>query len=106
VINIKLYSDDPVLAAAYPDLAAQNIANNCVANQPTPPAAGMKFKLAVGGDPNDPNNPPQPLQNVPAGAGKDGVTFGTGTTTVYLPSGWAICTATPCPGTTTYVFTY
>jgi len=101
VINIKLFSH-PDLAAAYPDLAAQDNANNCVANQPTPPEPGMKFKLLMNGDANE---PPEPFQFV-EGLGKRGITFGTGTTTVYLPSGWAICTAQPCPGDTKYVFTY
>jgi hypothetical protein len=50
-------------------------------------------KAAIGGE---------PIQDVNA---PDGITFGDGTTTVYLPSGWAICTAAPCPGTVTYVFT-
>jgi hypothetical protein len=45
----------------------------------------------------------EPIQDVNA---PDGITFGTGTTTVYLPSGWAVCSATPCPGTTTYKYTY
>jgi hypothetical protein len=96
VINIKLYNDGGPLARAYPLLAAQNEANGCVADQPAPPEPGMKFKLALGGNLNVPK---QPVQDLPGG--KDGVTFGTGTTTVYLPSGWAICTETPCPGKTT-----
>lgn len=36
----------------------------------------------------------------------DGMTFGDGTSTIYLPSGWLVCTAQPCPGTTTYKYTY
>jgi hypothetical protein len=36
----------------------------------------------------------------------DGISFGEHSTIMYLPSGWAICTASPCPGTTTYVYTY
>jgi hypothetical protein len=43
----------------------------------------------------------EPIQDVSA---PDGITFGNGTTTVYLPSGKAICTATPCPGTVTYKY--
>ncbi len=43
----------------------------------------------------------EPIQYVNA---PDGITFGNGTTTVYLPSGWAICTASPCPGTVTYKY--
>lgn len=43
----------------------------------------------------------EPIQDV---AAPDGITFGSGTTTVYLPSGWAICTASPCPGTVTYKY--
>jgi hypothetical protein len=70
---------------------------NCQTFQPNPPP-GKKFKLNLSGDPNN----PLPLQ---AGVdGRDGITFGTGTTTVYLPSGWAICTSSPCPGSTTYVY--
>ena len=48
----------------------------------------------------------EPIQNVNGIAnGRDvPVTFGTGTTTVYLPSGWAICTSSPCPGATSYVW--
>jgi hypothetical protein len=49
-------------------------------------------KAAIGGE---------PIQDTLEGP----ITFGTGTTTVYLPSGYAICTAQPCPGTTTYVRT-
>jgi hypothetical protein len=44
----------------------------------------------------------EPIQDVSA---PDGITFGSGTTTVYLPSGYAICTAAPCPGTVTYKYT-
>jgi hypothetical protein len=45
------------------------------------------------------------IRNVGGGKLKDvPITFGDGTTTMYLPSGWAICTAAPCPGTTTYVY--
>ncbi|MEJ2106344.1 MAG: hypothetical protein P8X48_03300 [Acidiferrobacteraceae bacterium] len=51
-------------------------------------------KAAIGGE---------PIQDVNA---PDGISFGNHSTIMYLPSGWAICTATPCPGTTTYVFTY
>lgn len=51
-------------------------------------------KAAIGGE---------PVQDVNA---PDGITFGTGTTTIYLPSGWAVCTAAPCPGTTTYKYVY
>jgi len=36
----------------------------------------------------------------------DGISFGEQSTIMYLPSGWAICTASPCPGTTTYKFIY
>lgn len=43
----------------------------------------------------------EPIQHVNA---PDGITFGNGTTTVYLPSGWAICTKAPCPGTITYKY--
>jgi len=32
------------------------------------------------------------------------ITFGNGTTTIYMPSGYAICTASPCPGTLYYVY--
>lgn len=51
-------------------------------------------KAAIGGE---------PIQDVNA---PDGISFGDHSTIFYLPSGWAICTAAPCPGTTTYVFTY
>jgi len=36
----------------------------------------------------------------------DGISFGDQSTIIYLPSGWAVCTAAPCPGTTTYRYTY
>jgi hypothetical protein len=36
----------------------------------------------------------------------DGISFGDESTIIYLPSGWAVCTAAPCPGTTTYRYTY
>jgi hypothetical protein len=36
----------------------------------------------------------------------DGISFGDHSTIIYLPSGWAICTSAPCPGTTTYKYTY
>jgi hypothetical protein len=105
VINIQLFNDNGgPLSTAYPDLAAKNAANNCVAglatpdpNDPNYDPKKNKFKLNIGGN---------PLQFLGEGAGKSGITFGTGTTTVYLPSGWAICTEAPCPGTTTYLFTY
>jgi len=70
---------------------------SCYADKPAIPP-GKQFKLNLSGDPNN----PQPIQD--GIDGRNGITFGTGTTTVYLPSGWAICTATPCPGTTTYVY--
>jgi len=63
--------------------------------EPTPADKGKKLKLAVDG---------LPIQSGLEQAGKSGITFGTGTTTIYLPSGWAICTAAPCPGPTTYVW--
>jgi hypothetical protein len=100
VIDIVLYNEDVALTAAYPVLAQQNIDNDCVADQPMPPP-GKNFRLAIGGA--DLNSNPQPLQFT-EGEGKRGITFGTGTTTVYLPSGWAICTASPCPGKATYVW--
>jgi len=69
----------------------------CVADKPpAPEVPGQKVKFLIGfGE--------EPIQDVNA---PDGITFGTGTTTVYLPSGWAICTAAPCPGKTTYKYTY
>ena len=77
----------------------------CEAGKPEPVGndIGKEFRLAVG----------ELLLPVQAGldqAGKSGITFGEGTTTIYLPSGWAICTTDPsdpldiCPGTTTYVW--
>lgn len=51
-------------------------------------------KPAIGGEPIQNANVPE------------GISFGHHSTIMYLPSGWAICTASPCPGTTTYVFTY
>ena len=33
------------------------------------------------------------------------ITFGNGTTTIYMPSKLAVCTALPCPGSITYVWT-
>lgn len=48
--------------------------------------------LAIGGKPvRDANGP---------------ITFGNGTTTIYMPDGWAICTVEEplCPGETTYVY--
>lgn len=36
----------------------------------------------------------------------DGISFGDSSTIIYLPSGWAICTAAPCPGVTTYKYVY
>jgi hypothetical protein len=68
----------------------------CVLGPPAYP--GKKAKLAAYG----PDGLPLPVQD--GIDGKNGITFGTGTTTVYLPSGWAICTAYPCPGPTTYVW--
>ena len=35
----------------------------------------------------------------------DGISFGDESTIIYLPSGWAVCTAAPCPGVTTYKYT-
>jgi hypothetical protein len=65
----------------------------CFAGKPeAPPEPGKKVKFLIGGE---------PIQDVNA---PDGITFGTGTTTIYLPSGWAICTASPCPGTVTYKY--
>ncbi len=61
----------------------------CVTGK-VPPGA----KPAIGGEPIQNANVP------------DGISFGQASSIMYLPSGWAICTATPCPGTTTYVFTY
>jgi len=67
----------------------------CYAGKPeAPPEPGQKVKFVIG---------EEPIQDVNA---PDGITFGTGTTTLYLPSGWAICTAAPCPGTVTYKYTY
>ena len=45
----------------------------------------------------------EPIQNANV---PEGISFGESSTIMYLPSGWAICTELPCPGTTTYVFTY
>lgn len=64
--------------------------------------------------PQKPNNLPnnalpkfllgdQPIQDVDA---PNGITFGTGTTIVYLPYGWAICTESPCPGPAYYIWVY
>ena len=36
----------------------------------------------------------------------DGISFGDESTIIYLPSGWAVCTAAPCPGKTTYKYVY
>jgi hypothetical protein len=66
----------------------------CYAGKPDAPLPGQKVKFVIG---------EEPIQDVNA---PDGITFGTGTTTLYLPSGWAICTASPCPGTYTYKYTY
>ena len=71
------------------DLSAASIANGCVTGQ-VPAGA----KAAIGGEPIQNANVP------------DGISFGEASSIMYLPSGWAICTAAPCPGTTTYVFTY
>ncbi|HCU53887.1 MAG TPA: hypothetical protein DIC36_06275 [Gammaproteobacteria bacterium] len=70
----------------------------CVLGPPPVAQQGKKAKLATFG----PNGEPLPVQD--GLDGKNGITFGTGTTTVYLPTGWAICTAYPCPGPTTYVW--
>lgn len=69
----------------------------CQADHP-PVQQGKKIKLNI----SDASGNPLPIQD--GIDGRDGITFGTGTTTMYLPSGWAICTAAPCPGTTTYVY--
>jgi len=79
----------PLVTLEYPE--------QCIANKPMPTPQDIaegktKLKVLIGDE---------PIQDVNA---PDGITFGTGTTTIYLPSGWAICTASPCPGTVTYKY--
>ena len=80
------------------DLSPASIANGCVTGQVP---AGAKAAFGGTGTPEDGIGEVIQNANVP-----DGISFGDASTIMYLPSGWAICTAAPCPGTTTYVFTY
>lgn len=70
-------------------LPQSSIDNGCVAGQ-IPPGAKAVFNGEVIQNANIP----------------DGMSYGENSTIIYLPSGWAICTASPCPGTVTYKYTY
>jgi len=71
------------------DLSMDSIANGCITGQ-----IPANARAAFGGEIIQNANVP------------DGISFGEASTIMYLPSGWAICTAAPCPGPTTYIFTY
>jgi len=80
------------------DLPQASIDNGCITGQVP---AGAKAAFGGTGTPEDGIGEIIQNANVP-----DGISFGDASTIMYLPSGWAICTEDPCPGYTTYVFTY